>query len=334
MDMRVQKRQLIAGLLGCLLLCALFPTGAAFGQELKAATFVPQWSPQAQFAGYYVAHAKGFYRRQGLDLKILRGGPDQPAAELLTEGRADFGTLFLTAGIALRARDVPLVNIGQIVQRSALLLVSLKKSGIVSPVDFNGKRVSVWDAFALQPQAFFQRNNLAVVVVPQGYTPNLFLRGGVDAASAMWYNEYHTILNAGIDADELNTFFLADFGLNFPEDGIYCRQEMLLRDPAMVRAFVQGSLEGWRYAFDHPEEALDIVMEHVTSAQLPTNRVHQKWMLARMQDIIVPPQRSHPMGTLLASDYRFVTQRLLENGIISTIPEYSDFHDPTPATPY
>ncbi len=332
--MRMHKRYLMVGLVACLLLCGPFLTAPALGQELKTATFVPQWSPQAQFAGYYVAHAKGFYRRQGLDLTILRGGPDQPAGELLATDRADFGTLFLTSGAALRAQGVPLVNIGQIVQRSALLLVSLKKSGIVSPTDFNGKRVSVWDAFALQPHIFFQRNDLAVAIVPQGYTLNLFLRGGVDAASAMWYNEYHTILNAGIDADELNTFFLADFGLNFPEDGIYCRQETLQRNPAMVRAFVQGSLEGWRYAFDHPEEALDIVMEHVTAARLPTNRVHQKWMLARMQDIIIPPQRSHPMGTLLATDYRFVTQQLLENGIISTIPEYSEFHDPSPATRY
>jgi len=324
--MRVGRKRLILGLMGCLLL--LLTNGSALAQALKPATFIPQWSPQAQFAGYFVAHAKGFYRQRGLDLTILRGGPDRPSGEMLASEQADFGTLFLTSGIALRAQGVAVVNVGQIVQRSALLLVARKTSSIVSPVDFNGKRVSVWGDFQLQPLTFFRRNNLEVTIVPQGYTLNLFLLGGVDAASAMWYNEYHTILNAGIDADELNTFFLADHGLNFPEDGIYCLETTLQRDPAMVRAFVQGSLAGWRYAFDHPEEALDVVMQHVTMANLPTNRVHQKWMLARMADIIRPPQSTQAMGTLMATDYRFVTEQLFGSGIINTIPEYEIFHDP------
>ena len=327
--MRIGSKQSAMGLMGCLLL--LLIGGKAFAQELKTATFIPQWSPQAQFAGYFVAHAKGFYRQRGLDLTILRGGPDRPSGELLASGQADFGTLFLTSGIAMRAQGVALVNVGQIVQRSALLLVARKTSAILAPADFNGRRVSVWDDFQLQPLTFFRRNNLDVTIVPQGYTLNLFLLGGVDAASAMWYNEYHTILNAGIDADELNTFFLADHGLNFPEDGIYCLEATLQRDPAMVRAFVQGSLAGWRYTFEHPEEALAIVMQHVTMAYLPTNRVHQKWMLARMADIIRPPQSTRAMGTLMAEDYRFVTQLLFDSGIINTIPEYEKFYDPNPS---
>ena len=53
---------------------------AAVAQEtrLPQVSFIPQWQPQAQFAGYYVAYEKGFYRERGLDVKILRGGPEWP----------------------------------------------------------------------------------------------------------------------------------------------------------------------------------------------------------------------------------------------------------------
>jgi len=323
----------IAGMIAVCLLAILLGPTPAHAETLKPVTFLPQWSPQAQFAGYYVAEAKGFYKRRGLAVTILRGGPEQPAGDQLAAGQVDFGTLFLTEGIARRDQGTPLVNVGQIVQKSALMLVARKASGIRTPRDFNGRRVSVWEDFNLQPLAFFQRNNVDVTIVPQGYTLNLFLMGGVDAASAMWYNEYYAILNSGIDADEMNTFLLADHGLNFPEDGIYCREETLLRDPEMVRAFVQGSIEGWRHAFDHPEEALTIVMARVNAANLPTNRGHQKWMLARMGDIIRPAGGTAPMGTLTEAEFRFVAGQLRESGIIETIPDFLEFYDPTPSTP-
>jgi len=67
-----------------------------------------------------------------------------------------------------------------------------------------------------------RKYDLTVQVVPQSFSVNLFLRDGVDVASAMWYNEYHTILNCGIDPDEPTTFFFHEHGLNFPENGIYC----------------------------------------------------------------------------------------------------------------
>lgn len=300
----------------------------AIAGELTPVTFLPQWSPQSQFAGYYVAQAKEFYKQQGLSVNILHGGPGQPAGPGLATKKTDFATLFLTDGIALRDQGVPLVNVAQIVQRSALMLVARKKSGIETPADFEGKRVSVWDDFRLQPQAFFRQNQVDVTIISQGYTVNLFLMGGVDAASAMWYNEYYAILNAGIDAEELKTFLLADHGLNFPEDGIYCRQETLMRNPETVKAFVRASIRGWQYAFDHREEALDIVMARVNEANLPTNRVHQEWMLARMQDIIVPENNREAMGSLNRTDFEFVARQLKQRGITETIPEYGEFYEP------
>jgi NitT/TauT family transport system substrate-binding protein len=295
-------------------------------KALKKVTLIPQWVPQAQFTGYFVAREKGIYRNHGLEVKILRGGPDYPSSELLKEKRADFGTMFLSTGIQKRSQGIPLVNIGQIVQRSSLILVAKKSRGISSPEDINGKKVGLWGSeFQVQPKAFFKKNNLQVTIIPQSATLNLFLRNGVDVASAMWYNEYHTIINSGIDPAELTTFFLSEYSVNFPEDGIYCLEETFNKNPALCSAFVKASIEGWRYAFNNPDQALDIVMKYVVDGNIATNRAHQKWMLERMKDIINPTGSTVPLGILQSGDYNRVAQELKINRMIITIPSFSDF---------
>lgn len=311
----------------CLFVWVVLGSSLALAQagDLTKVSFIPQWTPQAQFAGYYVAYEKGFYRKVKLDVNILRGGPERPATQLLENGRADFGTMFLTTGIVKRAYGVKLVNIAQIVQRSALMLVAKKASGIHSLEDLQGKKIGLWgNDFRIQPRAFFRKYNLTVKVVPQSTSLNLFLRGGVDAASAMWYNEYHMILNAGMDPDDLTTFFFSDHGMNFPEDGVYCMQDTFKRNPILSSNFAKATVEGWKYALAHPEEALDIVMKYITEANVATNRVHQRWMLNRMKDIILPPETGAAMGCLEAERYYQVAQELRKNGMIDRIPSFSE----------
>ncbi len=308
------------------LLVGLLTLELAAENQDGPAVFIPQWKHQAQFAGYYAALDQGFFTRRGLDVKILCGGPDQPAARMVADGRADFGTLFLADAIGQRARGLPLVNIAQVVQRSSLMLVARKSSGIRAPSDLAGRKVSLWADFRVQPEALFRQFGIAPRIVNQGATINLFLRGGVDAASAMWYNEYHLLLNAGLDADELTVFFYDAYGLNFPEDGIYCRTETLRDQPARCRAFVQAALEGWRYAFAHPEQALDMVMRHMSAPDYAANRAHQRWMLARMRDIILPADRPAELGVLQPEDFRRVAEALQARGMIAAAPALSDFY--------
>lgn len=290
-----------------------------------AVSFIPQWIPQSQFAGYFAAYEQGIYRSHGLEVKILRGGPDFPPSELLEKGTAQFGTMFLSTALQRRAQGTRLVNIGQVVHRSSLMLIAKKSRGIRIPEDMNGKKVGLWGAeFQLQPQAFFRKYHLAVTTIPQSTTINLFLRDGVDVASAMWYNEYHLVLNAGIDADEMTTFFFSDHGLNFPEDGIYCLEETYRQDPDLCCRFVQASLEGWRWAFEHQTEALDVVMRYTAEGNPGTNRVHQKWMLERMKDIILLPEGALS-GMLAEEEYQRVAQSLKKNGFIAAVPPYSEF---------
>ena len=321
----MNKCRIFPVLLPLVWLCFL-PLDASAQGPLTTCTLVPMWSPQAQFAGYYTALEKGFYRQHGIDMTIMRGGPACCGCECLKTGKADFAVLWLATAIRQRSDGLPLVHLGQIIPRSSMMLVARKSAGIEEPLNMNGRKVGLWGGdLALPPQAFLQRYRLQVREVPQSYTVNLFLRGGVDVASAMWYNEYHTILNTGIDPDELSVFSLSDYGVNFPEDGLYMLDAAYQKDPALAQACVKASLEGWRYAFEHPDEALDIVLRHMSEAKIRANRTHQKWMLARMQDLIMPVLEEGNNGRLKKPDFDSVSAFLLESDLIDELPDYNRF---------
>ena len=324
MKMRKKRKLLIAATIFLIIICV----APAEGDTLKKVSFIPQWVPQAQFAGYYIGLEKGIYKKHGIDLTIITGGPDYSPSELLTDGRADFASLWLSTGIQIRAEGEKIFNIAQIMQRSALMLVAKKANGIEKPRDMNGRKVGLWGpVFQMQPRAFFKKYDLAVQVIPQSFSVNLFLRDGVDVASAMWYNEYHTLLNCGIDPDELTTFFFHEHGLNFPEDGIYVLEETYNKDPELCTAFVLASIEGWRYAFDHPDEALAVTMRNLKKEHIPTTLVHQKWMLERMKDLILTENgEDTDIGGLLIEDYSRVARGLKSMGLIDSVPGFTSFY--------
>jgi NitT/TauT family transport system substrate-binding protein len=321
-----KKHSIAAAMTMLFMACVIaLPLGAA-ETPLKNASLMPMWSPQAQFAGYYMALDKGIYARHGIDLKILRAGPGCSPAEALEKGTADFAILWLTTALQHRSTGTELVNLAQILQRSSMMLISKKTAGIKTIDDMDGKKVGMWEGYVSIPlRTLFAEHRIKVREVRQSHTVNLFLRGGIDVTSAMWFNEYHTILNSGIDPEELNVIFLRDQGMNFLEDGIYTMEKTLHKDPALAAAFVNASLEGWRYAFDHPDEALDIVIKHMREAHLPANRMHQKWMLERMRDLMKPVNPQGTLGDLMLHDYEAVGRTMQKNGLIRSYPDYNDF---------
>ncbi|NDV18942.1 ABC transporter substrate-binding protein [Pseudodesulfovibrio sp. JC047] len=309
-------------LLALVIIGVLVPTQAHSMDSVRLAL---QWVPQAQFAGYIVAKEKGFYAAEGIDLTLLPGGPDVLASEQLATGNAEFATLFLTTGLQRRT-TLPVVNIGQFVQQSALLLIAKTSSGIRAFSDLDGKRVGLWNnEFQIQARALFHQMGLDVTVIPQSSSLDLFLRDGVQAASGMWYNEYHTLLSYGLDTEDLQPLFFSEIGLNFPEDGIYCLEETATHHPELCRKLVKATIRGWQYAFAHTDETLDIILRHMQAAKVPANRPHQRWMLKRMEDIIIADTTT-PLGVLREEDFKRVCQVLLETGFLKNAPTFTEFY--------
>src|ERR1700751_2107694 len=103
-----------------------------------------KWVAQAQFAGYFVAKEKGFYKDAGLDVTINPGGPDVAPPQVIAGGGADAVVDWMPSALASREKGVALVNISQTFKHSGLELVCRKDTGIIQPTDLKGKTLGVW----------------------------------------------------------------------------------------------------------------------------------------------------------------------------------------------
>ncbi len=251
--------------------------------------FSPHWMPQAQFAGYYVAEEMGFYQEAGLDVEIIHPSASVNAMQFLQSGQADIISLFMVSGLDNRFKGVDLVNIAQFSHNSALMFVAKKTSNINSLKDFNGKKIGIWrSGFEEIPKALIREYQLDVSWVPILSTVNLFLLGGIDIMTVMWYNEYNQIYLSGLNEDELSTFFLSDYGYNTPEDGLYVLQNTLSEKQDALQAFVEASIKGWQYVEANRDYALDIVIDRMRQANVPSNKAHQQWMLDKVLELQKP----------------------------------------------
>lgn len=313
-------------LLSSAALGAMAPRIGGARAEAASVRFATLWWPQAQFAGYYVAMDEGFYRARGLSVEILHGGPGKPAAQLLARGEADFATLWLITALSRRDAGIPLVHLAQVLQRSSLMLVWRRASGIRKLPDLQTRPVGLWSGdLAFPYRSLLAQHGVTVRAVPQSLTVNLFLRGLVDACSATWYNEYYQILNASFDAEDFNTLFLSAEGLDLPEDGLYALSDTVRRDPARARHFVEASIEGWRHAFAHPEQALERVERQMREARVPFHRPHQRWMLEKMRELAMPSQTPAGLGLLQPAGFDTTVRVLREHQALRTVPRLDTF---------
>ena len=127
------------------LLTTALALGLATGaQAADDVTLQLKWVTQAQFAGYYVAKDKGFYKEEDLDVEIKPGGPDIAPAQVLAGGGADVVLDWMPSALATREKGLALVNIAQPFKSSGMMLTCRKETGISKPEDFKGKTLGVW----------------------------------------------------------------------------------------------------------------------------------------------------------------------------------------------
>lgn len=325
MRVRLRSKAAACFLLGMGLLSIGLPAAAPAGESPDSLVLQVQWFPQAQFAGYLMAREKGIFAAEGLNVEIRFSDEHTSPLTEVFEGRADFCTAWISQTLTL---DRPVVNICQVLQKSSLMLVAKTESGILQPEDMNGRTVAIWGGdFSIQPTAFFRKFNIKPVLVPQSYNIDAFAVGACDVTSAMYYNEYNKIYLSGIDQEELVPFFFSDYGLNFPEDGVYCTRETYETRPDVCRKMRRAVLKGWEYAAGHQEETLDVLMDYCASYHVRTNRAHQKWMLTIVLQAVVYGVGSDPAGwgVLRRDDFQRVAEELKRQGFIQAVPAYEDF---------
>ncbi len=239
--------------------------------------FTPQWTAQAQFAGYYVAEAKGFYREAGVDVRIEHPSVTQPAMTRLRNNQCQATTLQLCQALETVDEGVQLVNILQTSMNNAMVIVSARGK---DPLTQRGARVGIWSVgFGQLAICMSIKDHLNYEWIRFAQNINLFLSGALDATLAMSYNEYYQLVQAGLELTDKNVYRFCDHGYNVQEDGVYMTREYYVKHRDQARRFAQASRKGWEWAVQHPDEALDIVMQYVDREHIATNRVLQKLML-------------------------------------------------------
>jgi NitT/TauT family transport system substrate-binding protein len=273
------------------------PTGSS--TALTAVRLQLQWSPQAQFAGYFAAIEQGYYEAEGLDVTMVPGGGTVAPQ---SAGSAADGPEFTIAWVpkVLQAREAgsDLVDIAQVFQRSGTLSVSWKSSNITKPADFKGKRIGVWgsgDEFEVTAGAHKVGLEAGTdyTKVIQGPDMSLLLSKEIDVAEAMIYNEYAQLLESVnpatgnlVQPTDLNVINWNDQGSAMLQDALFARASWLALpgNEEIAMRFLRASFHGWIYCRSNPKDCI----QYTINAGSTLGAGHQAWMMNEVDPLVWP----------------------------------------------
>lgn len=307
-----------ASKLSASLLAVALALGASVAGAADKVTVQLKWLPQAQFAGYYVAQSKGYYKAEGLDVTIKPGGPDISPVQVIAGNGADVVVNWMPDALAAREAGVPLVNIAQVFNKSGLMLTCKKASGVASPKDFKGKTLGVWYGGNEYPFLNWMaklgyKPGSDIKVLKQGFNVDPLLQNQAACISTMIYNEYWQVVDAGVKESDLITFFYEEQGVASLEDGLYV-MESKLKDPAFVARmakFLKATFKGWNDAVKNPAEAAKIVVAADTSGS-----ASEKVQKRQMDNVakLISTAGTAKMGYLEPAAYERTVKVLLAAG--------------------
>ena len=231
------------------------------GQKpLEKVSLQLQWLHQFQFAGYYMAREKGFYKEAGLDVDILLPTPETDVTDEVVSGRSEYG-VGRSSLIIDRIRNKPVVMLGAVFQTSPIALLTKKSSGIHTLSDLRGKRVMLTRDVATSASIISMLASQGItmsdiVAQDQSFDLEDLIQGRTDAFSAYVTNQPFVLQKKGI---EYTLFSPESYGFDFYSDIFFTGETELKEHPERVRAFYEATLKGWRYAFDHIPEAARLI---------------------------------------------------------------------------
>jgi NitT/TauT family transport system substrate-binding protein len=329
------RKRLVVGALAVAMLSLAATVGvatrASAAPKLTNITLQLKWVPQAQFAGYYAASLKGFYKAAGLNVTLKNGGPNIIPEQVVASGQAQFGVDWLPSLLAARDQGTDLVNVAQVFARSGMTQLTWKSSGIDTIAKMRGKKVAnwlggnQWELFAaLTKNGMDPAHNKGVTIVQQPFDMNLFLQHKVDSASAMTYNELAQVLESKnpktgklFQLSDLNVIKMQNVGTGMLEDGLFSTSKWLSSpaNRAIAIKFIGASLAGWIYCRDHQAECVNLTLKE--GPTLPQG--HQTWQMNEINKLIWP--NASGIGVMNAADFKRTAHISQQFGVIKKAPQ-------------
>jgi len=254
----------------------------ANSQQLKNVTLQLKWKHQFQFAGYYAAIEKGYYKDAGIDVKLLEAVEGQNPSDAVFNGKADFGVC--TSDIILmRSEGKEAVVLASVFQHSPLILIGSRKSGINHVHDLFGKII------ALEPNsadivAYMNDEGIPLdkcTIDQHPFDVDKLLKGEVDAISAYSTDEPFQLREVEYDYTIITPQM---GGIDFYGDVLFTTENLIRKDLVLVNSFRDASLKGWKYAMDHPDEIIDLIFNKYSKRH---SLEHLKFEASHMKNLIM-----------------------------------------------
>ena len=233
----------------------------ANGQVVYNASMRLEWVPQAQFAGFLVAQAKGWYEQAGVSMTVQPAGPSVFPQNELATGADTFGVQQVPQTIGANATGATEVDVMQYMENSESVYMARKSSGIKTLAEAKGKTVGLWfggnqyEFFAMLKNAGIP--NSAVHIVSQGFTVIPFLQGKYDLSQGTPFNELG-LVEQKIPPSQLNLIYASQYNAAMLGDGLTTTRSMIQTHPEIVQKVVTASIRGWQWALNNPIQAAKI----------------------------------------------------------------------------
>lgn len=274
-----------------------------------------KWRHQFQFAGYYAAVEQGYYREEGLNVRLVEGSKDLSPLKQVLSGQADYG-IGDAEILVSRISGEPVVALAAIFQHSPGVLLSLKQSNIQTPEDLIGKRIMLsGDGQGVyQFKAMLLKQHLDIgqmTIVPHTWRLQDLIEGRVDVVSAYAMAEPGQLQQMGYEPSVISN---QPYGIDFYGDVLFTSEREISMHPERVQAFLRATKKGWMYAFSHQAEMADLI------ANMPgvTKRGLTKQTLLHEANVMMPYVLTEvvPLGHMNEERWNTIAQMLADLGLV------------------
>ena len=269
-----------------------------------------KWLHGFQFAGYYAALEKGYYRDAGFNVNISEGKPEQNLIDNVITGKTEFG-VGTSDLLLLKAKQQKITVLAVIFQHSPIALMYKKGGNITSIHDIVGKKVAMDFAFEGEIDGFLKHERID----PQSFTKttltdnvNALINGDIDMMAVYSIDEPFFLQQKNI---QYGLFSPREGGVDFYGDNLFTSETYLKSHPKQAKAFIEASIKGWQYAMDHPNEMIDLILKKYSQRY---SREHLQFQYQQMLPLIQP--KLVEMGYMHEGRWRHIANTYSELGLL------------------
>lgn len=303
---------------------------AASPEKPQEITLQLKWTHQFNFAGYYAAKEKGYYKKAGLDVVIKEGQPGTNFIEEVVSGRAQYG-IEMPELLLERHKGKPIVVLAAIFQHSPQIFLALKESGISNPQGIVDKKIMARKDSSAELMAMLVKEGVPIEqldITELSWDLNDLIEKKIDVIHAYLTSQPYNLREKNIPYTVLRPL---TYGVDFYGDCLFTTSLEVKNHPERVRAFRAASLRGWTYAMQHPEEIIDLIK----SKYKTKDTVESLWNEYKLLNTELMLPKFIEIGHMNSGRWQHIADTFVSLGMLE--PDYSlkgFLYDPNPKPDY